>query len=317
GLPHRHAANGGRVGHLETNLVGVTPHNLREVAADDLHVRPGVVPDLPANDTVEGHPNAKEGTQRRVQANVRAGDGEGARHEHRVTQIVALRHELGPHRRQRSKVRELVVVIHRDEVVALDELVDQIRVSVLPKVQLDLVRKDGLAVPDGTVHDRTIVPSAQQVSPGQSILVVEDGEVSRAGDRPGKLGGQLGVQAVNVLPGELLRHRDEDGELDRREADLRTELVPANRLGRTLTVLQGGTGTNLTGLRESVRERHNGLVDTDRDLPGQTHQRRLLAGLAKDVADDRTGKSVRRQIVKTTLKRVVSLVSVLNEVLSH
>src|SRR5690606_6347067 len=209
----------------------------------------------------------------------------------------------------RSKVREIVVVVSGHEVVALDQLVDQVRASVPAQVQLNLVGADrgrGAAhVPGRAVHNRTIVAGAEQRGTSKRVTVVEDGEVSGAGNRPRELGGQLGVQAVNVLPGELLRHRDDDGELDRREADLASELVPADRLGRTLTVLQAGTGANLTGLREGVRQRHNGLVDTDRDLPGQTHKRRLLAGLAEDVADDRTGKTVRRQVVKTTLKRVV------------
>src|SRR5690606_40930702 len=74
--------------------------------------------------------------------------------------------------------------------------------------------------------------------------------------RPGELGGQLGVQAVDVLPGELLGDRHDHGQLDRREADLASELVPANRLLGTLTVLQAGTATNLTGLREGRSEEH-------------------------------------------------------------
>src|SRR5690606_1355641 len=131
--------------------------------------------------------------------------------------------------------------------------------------------------------------------------------------------GQLAVEAVHVLAGELLAHRHDDGQLDRGERLLTTELVPADGLLGTLAVSQRGAVADLASLGELVPDSHDRLVNTDRDLTAQGHQRRLLRRLRKDVPNHRLGKTVRRKVSKTPLHRrvdrvVLAAVSVLRAV---
>src|SRR5690606_7848651 len=241
--------------------------------------------------------------------------GESARNEHGVTRLVAAGHQRRAHRRSSSPVGDVVNLIGSD----LVDTGQQVGDHVIPGRQVKglSVRLNGDAVAGHTVDDRAIVFGTNQRGPAQRVHVVENSQVGRTRDRAGELSRKLRVQAVNVLPGELLRHRHDDGKLDRGKRLGAAELVPGNRLLGTLTVLKSGPAANLASLGERVTETNHGLVDAHRNPAAQTHQERLLLGLAEDVTDNRLRKTVRVEPVKPTRRTGVTSSSVRNNIVSH
>src|SRR5690606_33260241 len=142
--------------------------------------------------------------------------------------------------------------------------------------------------------------------PIYGVLVVERRQVSGTTNRTSQLRSQVRVQPVRVGPGELLRHSDDHGQLDRREHLRGSELDTLKRLLRTLTRSQRGS-TDLTRLRVSVVGPHNVLVHANRDLATQAQQQRLVLGLGENVTHDLPRKAVGVQTMQVTL--VVAVVS--------
>src|SRR5690606_11417660 len=240
GLPKRNRAvlahQGRGVRNLEADLVRVTPRELREVTGNKLHVRTGVVADPAGNSLAERNRDAQQGADVRIDVDLRARAGESTRNEHGVTRLVAAGHQRRAHRRSSSPVGDVVNLIGSD----LVDTGQQVGDHVIPGRQVKglSVRLNGDAVAGHTVDDRAIVFGTNQRGPAQRVHVVENSQVGRTRDRAGELSRKLRVQAVNVLPGELLRHRHDDGKLDRGKRLGAAELVPGNRLLGTLTVLK-------------------------------------------------------------------------------